>query len=294
MFNSDFRSAQAGLAYRRGITSTEFVIANQLNATIQTIEFIEEQLLELTMGQLAEQGTRDTSNRAYDLAIGIQSITQNGLAATPGIEFPTIDEWGTTGYANTAFAVTANATGDTNTFNHAVAQIDANKDFIVDEITNWVQAAANGFDATWAAITSEDQTRFVADIASSIDALRYDMHYGGNTQSLIVGSSYFTDFVSNITLAESNMTIGAYGRLKVVVGQVIAETAVTTSTGVTESQDTTGTAGNTNTSEFAQDRLDDILDWLNTSGPGATIEIATDSATNERKHAYAELTTRKN
>ena len=294
IFNSDFRSAQAGLAYRRGITSTEYVIANQLNATVQTIEFIEEQLLELTMSQLAEEGSRDTSNRAFDLAIGIQSITQNGLAASPGIELPTFDEWGTTGYANTAFATTANATGDTNTFNHAVAQIVANKDFMVDEITKWVQVPANGFDTTWAALTADDQTRFVADIASSIDALRYDMIYGGNTQSLIVGSSYFTDFVSNITLAESNMTIGAYGRLKTVVDQVITETTVTTSAGVTETQDTTGTAGNTNTVEFAQDRLDDVLDWLNNSGPNATIEIATDTATNERKDAYAQLTIRKN
>ena len=293
IFNSDFRSLQAGLAYRRGITSTDYVIANQLNATVQTIEFIEEQLLELTMGQLAEQGGRDTSNRAYELAIGIQTIAQNGLAASPGREYPTPPEWGTTGYANTAYASTANATGDTNTFDNAVAQIVANKDFILDEIENWVQDSANGFDTTWAGLTADDQTRFMTDIGYSIDAVRYDMIYGGNTQSLIVGSSYFTDFVSNISLLENAATIGAYGRLKVVIGQVIEETTVTTSPGVTETQDTTGTAGNTNCTEFAQDRIDDVLDWLNNSGPNTTINVATDYATNERKEAYAELVARK-
>jgi hypothetical protein len=293
IFNSNFRSAQAGAAYRRGITSTELVLNNQLNATIQTVEFIEEQLLELTMSQLAEEGTRDTSNRAYDITIGMQTIAQNGLAATPGIEFPTINEWGTSGYANTAFAVTANADGVTTTFNNAVAQIVANKDFMLDEIENWVQDSGNGFDATWAALTADDQARFITDIGYSIDAVRYDMIYGGNTQSLIVGSSYFTDFVSNITLDESNMTIGAYGRLKTVIDQVITETTVTTSPNVTETQDTSGTAANTNAVEFAQDRLDDVLDWLNNSAPNATIEVATDYITNERRDAYNELVVRK-
>jgi hypothetical protein len=76
------------------------------------------------------------------------------------------------------------------------------------------------------------------------------------------------------------MTIGAYGRLKTVIDQVITETTVTTSPNVTETQDTSGTAANTNAVEFAQDRLDDVLDWLNNSAPNATIEVATDYITN--------------
>ena len=294
IFESDFRSSQAGLAYRRGITSTDYVLNNQLNATVETIEFIEEQLLELTIGQFAEQGSRDSSNRAYDITIGMQTIVQNGLAALPPTVFPTHTEWGTADYANTAYASASNTTGSTDTFNHAVDRIVANHAFIQDEVRHWLEDPTNGYDTFWSGLTTASQDACIRDVGYILDSTRYDMSYGGNTQSLVTGSAYFVNFVLTIDSSEIGATVAAYGRLKTVLGEVIAGTTVTTSPGVTEVQDTSGSSGNAATIEFAQDRVDDVLDWINNSGPNATIEIATDWSDKSFTDSYNQLVTRKN
>jgi hypothetical protein len=294
LFGSDFRSAQAGLAYRRGITSTEVVVNNQLNATVETIEYIEEQLLELTLGQLAEEGSREASNRAYDLTIGMKTIVQNGLDSLPPTVFSTHKEWGTADYANTAYASASNTTGSTETFNHAVDQIVANHAFIRDEVRQWLNDPTNGYDTFWQGLSASAQDACIRDVGYILDSTRYDMIYGGNTQSLVTGSAYFTNFVLSIDSSELPATIAAYGRLKTVVSEVLAETAVTTSPGVTETQDTSGTAANAAAIEFALDRIDDVLDWISNSAPNATIEIATDWATRENHIAYERIVDRKN
>jgi len=294
LFESDFRSSQAGLAYRRGITSTDYVLNNQLNATVQTIEFIEEQLLELTIGQYAEEGSRESSNKAYDLTIGMQTIVQNGLEALPPTVYPTHDEWGTDEYANTAYASASNTTGNTETFNHAVDRIVANHAFIRDEVRHWLEDPTNGYDTFWSGLTTASQDACIRDVGYILDSTRYDMIYGGNTQSLVTGSAYFVNFVLTIDSSEIGATIAAYGRLKTVLGEVIAGTTVTTSPGVTEVQDTSGSSGNAATVEFAQDRVDDVLDWINNSGPNATIDIATDWSENAYTNSYNQLVARKN
>ena len=294
IFESDFRSSQAGLAYRRGITSTDYVLNNQLNATVETIEFIEEQLLELTIGQFAEQGSRDSSNRAYDITIGMQTIVQNGLAALPPTVFPTHTEWGTADYANTAYASASNTTGSTDTFNHAVDRIVANHTFIQDEVRHWLENPANGYDTFWSGLTTASQDACIRDVGYILDSTRYDMIYGGNTQSLVTGSAYFVNFVLTIDSSEIGATIAAYGRLKEVLSDVIQGTSVTTSPGVTEVQDTSGSSGSAEAAEFAEDRVDDVLDWINNSGPNDTIEIATDWSDKSFTDSYNQLVTRKN
>jgi len=293
LFGSDFRSAQAGLAYRRGITSTEVVVNNQLNATVQTIEYIEEQLLELTLSVLTSEGSKAPSNRAYDLTIGMQTIVQNGLDSLPPTVFPAHKEWGTAEYANTAYASASNTTGNTETFNYAAAQIVANHDFIQDEIRQWLNDPANGYDTLWNDFSASAQDACIRDVGYILDALRYDLTYGGNTQSLIAGAAYFTNFVLNIDSSEIAATLAAYARMKTVIGEVIAETTVTTSPGVTETQDTSGTPGNAASIEFAEDRVDDVLDWINNSAPNATIEIATDWGAKENVDAYNRIVDRR-
>jgi len=294
IFGSNFRSSQAGLAYQRGITSTDYVIENQLNATVQTIEFIQESLKELAVGVLTEEGTRETSNRAYDITIGMQTIIQNGLDSLPPIEFPLPPNYNTADYANTAYASASNTSGSTETFGHAVDRIVANYDFIKQEVRKWLEDPANGYDTFWGGLTTNAQDRCIRDVGYILDSTRYDLLYGGNTQSLITGSAYFTNFVLSIDSSELPATIAAYGRLKTVTDQVIQGQAVTTSPGVTEVQDTSGTNGNASAAEFALDRIDDVLDWIQNTAPNATIEVATDYGTNEVTTAYNRIVERKN
>jgi len=282
IFGSDFRSAKAGMSYLRGITSTEVVLADQLEPTIATINFIEEALTRITIGVISDLGTTEVAMIAAKRADDIRNIIENGLAALPGIELPVPNNL----TEDIAFATASNTTGANATYSDAANQLAANHAFIQQEVRKWLEDPANGYDTFWGTLSSGAQDRCIRDVGYILDAIRYDLIYGGNTQSLIAGSAYYSNFVLTIGIDELPSTLAAYARMRTVIGEVIAETTVTTSPGVTEVQDTTGTPGNAASIEFAEDRVDDILDWINNGNPNATIEIATEWAEEDYETAF--------
>ena len=290
LFGSDFRTAKAGMSYLRGVASAGIVLANQLDPTISTINFIEQALLQLTVGVESKVGTTDASYAAVARTDDIKNIVQNGLEAIPGyvLTMPTNLT------ADLAYATTSNTTGAIATYSFAADQLAANSAFIQLEVRKWLEDSANSYDTFWGTLSSSAQDNCIRDIGYIVDAVRYDLTYGGNTQSLIAGSAYYSNFVLTIGANELPATLAAYARMKAVIGEVIAETTVTKSTGNNLTQDTTGTAGNANTVEFANDRVDDVLDWINNAESNATIEVATAWAEPDTRTAYNSLVSRKN
>jgi hypothetical protein len=289
IFGSDFRSAKAGMSYRRGITSTEFVIANQLDPTISTINFIEEALTQLTIGVQSKVGTTESANNAFNRAQDIKNIIQNGLDVLPGIILPVP----TNLTADLAYATTSNTTGEIAGYSNAADQLAANSRFIQLEVRRWLEDATNGYDTFWATISGSGQDNCIRDVGYIVDAVRYDLTYGGNTQSLIAGSAYYSNFILTIGVDELPATLAAYARMKTVIGQVIAETTVTKSPGNTLTQDVSGTAGSAGSIEFADDRVNDVLDWINNGVPNSTVEIATAWAEFDVENAYTAIVTKK-
>ena len=285
IFGSDFRSSKAGMSYRRGVASAGVVLANQLDPTISTINFIEEALTQLTIGVESNVGTTEVANTASDRTLIIKNIILNGLDAIPGIELPAP----TNLVADIAYATTSNATGAIATYSDAANQLGANEAFIQLEVRKWLEDSGNSYDTFWGTLSSDAQDRCIRDVGYIIDAIRYDLTYGGNTQSLIAGSAYYSNFVLTIGVDELPATLAAYGRMKAVIAEVIAETTVTKSTGNTLVQDTTGTPGNANTVEFGNDRVDDILDWINNGLPNTIINIATAYAEPSVEDAYTAI-----
>ena len=285
IFGSDFRSAKAGASYLSGIASAGIVLADQLDATISTINFIEEELTKITTGVQSEVGTTDAANFAADRTDDIKNIIQNGLGSLPGIMLPTpintIDDL--------AYVTTSNATGTFAGYVDGANQLAANHAFIQLEIRKWLEDSSNSYDAVWGSISSDGQDRCIRDVGYIVDAVRYDLTYGGNTQSLIAGSAYYSNFVLTISQNELPATLAAYGRLKTVITEVISETTVTKSPGNNLTQDVTGTAGSILSGNFAGDRVDDILDWINNGLPNATINVATDWADADVRNAYNTL-----
>jgi len=289
IFGSDFRSAKAGMSYLRGITSTQTVLADQLEPSIDTIEFIENTLVELTVGIEGSVGTTFAADRAAARAMDMQNIIANGLEALPAIELPVppVDN------DDLAYATTTNTTGEYATYSNAADQLAANRAFIQDEVRTWLADPGNGYDTFWGTLSATAQDRCIRDVGYIVDAIRYDLLYGGNTQSLVAGSAYYSNLVLTIDSSELPATLAAYARMKDVIGWVIAEDTGSWTKTTALTQDVTGTPGNAFAVEFAEERVDDILDWINNAEPNDTIEIATKWADNDIQEAYNRLVSRK-
>ena len=116
-------------------------------------------------------------------------------------------------------------------FGDARSLLRENKDFLKDEITAFI--AANYPSVKYS------KTKCRRDIGFIVDAVCYDLTYGGSYQTLTAGLAYFdgnnsTDLQINST--EVAATAASYSRLKTVMQQIIANTTVTRTAGNTATQ----------------------------------------------------------
>ena len=172
----------------------------------------------------------------------------NGLPYEPAISMPTV-----TGY-NTTFLP---GYGD------AVALIKANYQFIKDEIVAYLNTDPflTGPEA-WTNYSNTYKAETKRDLGFILDAVCYDMTYGCNTQSLIVGSSYYSLNTPQLFAPYLNGVLSALGRLETLIGEIVLKTAVTRSSGNTTTQYTTGTAGSTAAAAFAANRVGNVVTWI--------------------------------
>jgi len=175
-------------------------------------------------------------------------------------------------------------------YGDAIGQVTQNYQFIKDEISAYLNT---NYNAVWTALGAGGQASCQRDVGYLLDALQFDLSYGGNVQSLIVGASYYSNYLLTIAATEKAATIAAYTRLKSVVSDIITKTSVTASAGNSTSQVVTGPAGSAGAATFAQARVQDTIDWI-TNGyaptalyPSAAIALTTSSL----QSAYTALTT---
>ena len=187
------------------------------------------------------------------------SAYPNGVVYQPAFSMPTV-----TGYNTGTFLVG---------YGYAVTQLQNNYQFITDEIRNFLNNDANlTGNAAWSAYSSTYQAETFRDLSSILDALQYDLTYGCNDQSMIVGRSYFS---LNTALLVSPWLQGvkdAIARLSLILQPILLATptanwnanyGISVSSGNTTSQSTSGTAGSAAAVSFAQARIADILYWIN-------------------------------
>ena len=125
-------------------------------------------------------------------------------------------------------------------FGDARTLLRENKEFIKEEITAYLTV---NFPTV-----KYSRTKCKRDVAFIVDAMGYDLTYGGTWATLVAGTAYFDGDNSTqlqIDSTEITATVAAYGRLKTVVQQIIANTTVTKSTGnaATQWTDSTNLAG---------------------------------------------------
>ena len=161
-------------------------------------------------------------------------------------------------------------------FSNARAQIIANKEFFKDEVTAWIADQVTAQNAPFDASFTYDSAKCERDIGLIIDAIVYDLTYRGNLQTIDAATQYFVGTAAQYGNGKKEETIAAYERLKDVVGEAIQELTVTTSSGTTETQDTSGTPGSGEAAGFAIARLQEIIDYIDDDGTVAISEIAPD------------------
>ena len=215
-------------------------------------------------------GSTLATSRITKLADTVYDVFTNGINSLPDFQIPDPTNYGTS-LTDTAYAATGYASGATTGFDLGRAQIIQNYAFLKADVSQYL---INNYNSVWTALGATGQAKCQRDVGYILDAIVYDITYGGNTQSLIAGSSYYSYYQLTIANSELTATKAAYAYLKAQVSAIVTKTAVAAAGNVTPIV-TTGTAGSAAAAAFAGDRVQNVYDWLNNGTAPATVQPAT-------------------
>jgi hypothetical protein len=269
LFGSNFLSVWNAMSYYRGLTSTAVVINSQLAPTLGLLGFVGASVLESGNSVTGVTGNLDAVTRVDRGISTIYSLVNDGITSLP----------------TEVMTDPANADAD---YTNAKAQIAQNYDFIKADVSKYIEI---NYPAVWSAI---NQATCQRDIGYVLDAIRYDLTYGGNTQSLIAGSSYYSYINLVIDDSEVDATLAAYAHLKSIIGDIATNTSVTPQSGNAVSQVLSGSGDlSGDAATFAENRVQDIYDWID-DGVAPTAILPNNSWVDANLVAgFAELQARK-
>ena len=206
VFGTNYQSTKAGLAYLRSYTSE--VINNQTYETVTAIKYARDQVLAQVTDPSAQ--TIITSRFA-----NITNLISRGVSALPVLIYP-------------------NTVGASTGVNNAAVLLQSNRTFIRAEIIAWinVQIATNA--GIWAGFTY-NSTSCSRDVGYLVDALTFDLLYGGNSSTVETALSYWNGATSMV-VGQTAQSAAAFTRMKAVVQAIVVNTTVTNSSGNAESQ----------------------------------------------------------
>jgi hypothetical protein len=118
-----------------------------------------------TFGETANTRVGDKMDIVID-------VVTNGLGAVPAFTLP-------------------NPTGFNIDYSNARRLISDNKAFIVDEITEWIAAQIFGNLTPFTTQFQYDSVKCARDVGYIVDAILYDLTYGGNLETLVAARAYF-------------------------------------------------------------------------------------------------------
>ena len=206
---TNYNAVTCGNAYQRG--SSASVLANELTQTLGAINFMKTEAASVIS---SSQSAVDRSNQAFNEITSILSSSPPSALVFPD----------PTNASQTKIA--------------AKDKLIANKAFIQSEVTAWIndQIAQNigsfsGF--------SYDEVTCYRDVGYIVDALCYDLLYGGNSASLDCARAYFVGTTSQIS-GETTQTATALQYMSAVAQSVIRGIPVTPTSGNTQTQVTSG------------------------------------------------------
>lgn len=215
VFGSNYQSVAAGTAYLR--TYSAEVIAAEKPQIISSFN----RAKQLTIGSVS--GNTDAVSVLTTAFDNVIRIVNNGLSAVPALVYP-------------------NPPGLSNPARYAKELLIANKTFIQKETTAWLSVNYNT-----ANIPNYSVSRYERDAGYILDALIYDLVYGGNSKTITEALAFVKDsqvghagyeaagILSNVPGEEAYIA-AAYGRVKTVVQAISRDQTVVVSVGNTITQ----------------------------------------------------------
>jgi hypothetical protein len=142
----------------------------------------------------------------------------------------------------------------------------SNTDFIKEEIISWIADQVASNTSPFSSGFTYDSEICKRDVGYLIDALEYDLTYGGNLATYDAASAYFIGTVPQYGPGEKEETIAAFIRLRSIVSDIMQGVLITPSSGNALSQDDSGTPGSSTAAAFASARLTEIIATLTSDG----------------------------
>jgi len=258
VFGSNFRSITAGRSYLR--QSSGVLPAEQKAATTAAFTYLGTLLKALVIQTNADA---DTAKASIDSNIAlINTIINDGISAVPSsFTIPSPNN-----YENTENAVDSYLPG----YFNARENIAKNRAWIIAQVKQYIEDNHPGVAGDY-----DRDGKCTRDLGYILDAVNYDLTYGGNLETLVAGRAYYSDAGVQQLGTESDeitATLDAYNYLSGLLEQVAllnpdAEGDLNTVDGLT--QDTTGNASNASGALRASSLIDDIITIIedNSSAP---------------------------
>lgn len=233
MFSTNYKSIQAGISYTRATANV--VTGSQLTETLAAVNFVKTAVLALmTVG--AER-TRVSNN--FDIILAIMA---GGTAPAYVWDSPSNVD------ANKPKAQTI---------------IQANRNFIIEEGIAYITANYP--------VLSYDETKCRRDIGFIVDAVTYDVLYGGNSQTADAADEYYSAGTLQVPAGEQAATAATFNYIKSVVAACVVNTSITALNSITTQS--TGNPAASAAEATQTDGLFDIVTNLITNAYSSTIVL---------------------
>ncbi len=262
--SSDKAKSLATLAHLR--TITDEVIQN-ISVTPTTGNTATQDTTSQKPGDI---GSTTALNSVIANAAEIKDIITNN---TPNAYvYPAPTNWGTS-LIDTAYAATGFATGNTAGFDDGRRLLIANKAFLQDEVSEWIlsQIAGNVAPFVGFTYTGTRRTKCERDVGLIVDALTYDLTYGGNLATQIAARAYYSLGAFVEPAEEKAPALAVQLRIKDIIDNILTGNTAGWTKTTSLTQDVSGTAGSADAGAFAQDRIQQMYDTINTGTEPTTI-----------------------
>lgn len=262
VLGTNYHARRSGLSYR--LQSASVVINSQLDLTVQALEQAHDFAATYVYTNATAQ-TLITSSKTT-----IANITRNGSTFAPGLSFtlpPSL------------------ATNRANAYNLLLS----NNVYIQDQTIGWIAAQVSGNIAPFSTAFTYNATTCARDIGYIIEAVIYDIIYGGNSESRKAGIKYYdgvgSAIVSQLPAGQIAPTVAAINYAKYLAKQVIINAAPAVSYSATTR--TTGTGSDAAIQAVIETLMANIATTITNGGVAPAAEVLPDLS------AYAYSTTLK-
>jgi hypothetical protein len=229
VLGTNYNQVTSGLAYTRA--NSAYLQSNQKTETAGAINFAKTQVAAL----LTDSTAQTRSNAAFDEVL---DVLNNGAGNADALSFP----------AASYTSVDEISAKD---------QLKANSAFLQTEVLEFINQNYNSV------YTSMDQLKCSRDVGYLIDAMCYDIVYGGNSASVEAAKAYYVGTQSQLGVGQTIATVAAYDYLATIVGHVITENTAWTPLQSAIPQNTSGTASTQTVANYAEYLLQITEDAIN-------------------------------